>query len=104
MRFPIWTLVTLSMASPAGASKLEDSCNTAALIAEKVMTVRQNGASLSEVLSIFEGDTPTDRGGRAMAKEAFSLPRYTTEKHQTLTVQEFRTRWHLKCLNLESID
>lgn len=96
--------MVVCLATPAWADKLEKSCNTVALMAEKVMTVRQNGANLSDVLSIFEGNTPTAKGGRAMAKEAFALPRYMTEKHKAVTVEEFRTRWHLKCLNLESIE
>lgn len=94
----------LSMASSAGASKLEDSCNTAALMAEKVMTVRQNGANLTEVLAIFNDNTPTSKGGRAMTKEAFASPRFSTERNKSLAIEEFRTRWHLKCLNLESFD
>lgn len=90
--------------TPISSQTFDQECNTTASVAEMVMRTRQKGTSLTDVFGVFDEDTPMHRSARAMAKEAFAHPRFSTAENQLEATEEFRTHWHLKCLNHEPLE
>lgn len=74
-------------------------CEEVATMAYAVMSLRQNGGSLSDTLSAAEadyeamGDVP-----RRVVLDAFERPRYNTFSIRLDVADTFRDDWHLKCL------
>lgn len=69
-------------------------CDEVADLAESVMKARQAGMSLTASLEVAKDNELI----KAIAIDAYTVPRYVTGSNQVLEAQEFRTRWHLHCL------
>ena len=76
----------------------QEKCSMMATLAESVMSARQTGVELQTLM-----ETMTEAGG-AMGKIgqellilAYDQPRYTTEKIQRRTIDEFRDDAYLEC-------
>lgn len=70
------------------------SCQQIAGLAETVMTHRQQGTAMSDVMNIVK-DTQL---GRSMVIAAYDISRYATDDYQQRAIEEFRDEWNLQCL------
>jgi hypothetical protein len=89
-------LVTL-LASPVMA---DDFCTNMYSVGKSVMTARQNGVPLPEMMKLLES---TDLVGtmQPIIVEAYSHPVYTTQSIRKRTIDEFANSLHLECLKAE---
>jgi len=94
MKLPaLATAIALAVSACTPALAADDLCTTASLLAERVMTERQSGARVADVM---------DRGKenelyRTMVKQAFSEPLYRSVEYRQRAVSEFANGWYLDC-------
>jgi hypothetical protein len=90
-------------AGPVAAETLtqaqrSERCASVGMLAEVIMTGRQQGVSLAASLEAVGDDSSISALARAMVLEAFSRPRYQTRPVQQNEIADFRDRMHLICL------
>ena len=76
------------------------SCESVNRLAKSVMSARQSGAALSDMLKILDSPNITTAGplARAVIMEAFEHPRYNTASVQQRTITEFASQQMLMCM------
>lgn len=82
---------------PANAETPAQTCEMFNKIAEAVMTARQSGVALSDLMSDFESIT-SDPYFSQMLIDAYDQPRFTTEEVQKRTIQEFANEHYSQCI------
>lgn len=80
---------TLVLATSAQA----DQCQDAGDLAEAVMTARQNGAPISQLMEIANGQEIIVK----MVLMAYGEPRYSTDQFQSRAIEDFRNLWEVGC-------
>ena len=80
---------TLALATSAQA----DQCQDAGDLAEAVMTARQNGAPISQLMEIANGQEIIVK----MVLMAYGEPRYSTDQFQSRAIEDFRNLWEVGC-------
>ena len=80
---------TLALATSAQA----DQCQDAGDLAEAVMTARQNGAPISQLMEIANGQEIIVK----MVLMAYGEPRYSTDEFQSRAIEDFRNLWEVGC-------
>lgn len=95
-------LLLIAVAACTAPEKPEDMdaiCESAGLLAESIMEVRQAGGSLSSMMEPSDSQSPGFREiHRAMIIEAYDEPGYSSESVRQRVIADFRDRWHLLCL------
>ena len=90
--------------TPSDLIKAESRCETHAELAERIMSNHQVGVPMSKVLAILapKGPTPTpmDIFDKESVIEAYSSPRYNSEKVQQSAIADFRDQRHVDCIKL----
>ena len=81
--------LTLVLATSAQA----DQCQDAGDLAEAVMTARQNGAPISQLMEIANGQEVIVQ----MVLMAYGEPRYSTDEFRSRAVEDFRNLWEVGC-------
>ena len=81
--------LTLALATSAQA----DQCQDAGDLAEAVMTARQNGAPISQLMEIANGQEIIVK----MVLMAYGEPRYSTDEFQSRAIEDFRNLWETGC-------
>lgn len=81
--------LTLALATSAQA----DQCQDAGDLAEAVMTARQNGAPISQLMEIANGQEIIVQ----MVLMAYGEPRYSTDQFQSRAIEDFRNLWEVGC-------
>ena len=81
--------LTLALATSAQA----DQCQDAGDLAEAVMTARQNGAPISQLMEIASGQEIIVK----MVLMAYGEPRYSTDQFQSRAIEDFRNLWEVGC-------
>ena len=81
--------LTLALATSAQA----DQCQDAGDLAEAVMTARQNGAPISQLMEIANGQEIIVK----MVLMAYGEPRYSTDQFQSRAIEDFRNLWEVGC-------
>lgn len=80
---------------------MQSMCASKSSIARNMMISRQNGVSMSSVMSIvekIEADSPLDREEvRGMLISAYESPRYQTDSAQLRAVEDFENSIYLDC-------
>ena len=74
------------------------SCELVGDLAQVIMENRQAGAILSRQMKIADGNAFVE----ALVREAYSRPRYSTQRHQDRVVTEFRNDAELICYGREA--
>jgi hypothetical protein len=97
MRTLIATLVLL-MALSAPAQAEQAYCENVADMAERIMELRQNGASAADVMAIAKGNDLL----QAMTVEAYEGGRYRVEANQQREIADFRDEWYLWCFKVRN--
>ena len=96
----IATLTMIALTTqPVIADKLTDEqvdrvCTSISNLARTVMTRRQQGAEMAELLRLADGNEVA----RGLVMDAYTHSRYQTESVRTRTIQEFGNSVHLMCL------
>lgn len=70
-------------------------CSKVAKLAELIMTSRQIGVELDEMLSDQGKESELSK---AMIIDAYSTPRFSSEASQKRSISEFKNEWQLKCI------
>lgn len=81
----------------AQAATHDDSyCQIAGGLASEIMTGRQSGRDMAQMLAATKGEA-----SRYMVVSAFEQPRYRTEEAQTRAIQEFKNAMFLECVKAQ---
>lgn len=89
MRLLILVLALMQVA----ATTWQESCDAVGLLATNVMSARQSGLPMSEMIKIA-GDNPI---AEELVVSAFKESRYSTESVQQRTIANFRDQAYLEC-------
>lgn len=82
-----------AMAEEEGESAWQETCNSIGGVAELIMTRRQAGASMSQLMSHTDADFLHE-----IIIDAYKQPRYSTERMQRRVIAEFQDKWYLGCV------
>ena len=91
-------LSTVLTAPVYAKAKKPMSCDTMAMLANVIMTARQNGYSLAKRMDMVKGDKLLE----SMSMMAYDVPRFSTDKFQRRAVEKFENKWMLACLKQRS--
>lgn len=88
------------------AQNPDDVCSSISQLAQHIMTARQNGAPMSEMMGIVSkfkiDDKRTQAVGldilREMVISAYDAPRFSGAKYQARQIQDFRDATYLACV------
>ena len=87
------TLALTLLSAPLMAQETEDPCMVLGELAEQIMTARQNGAPLSDLM-VIAGD---DDLVTVLVLEAYSSQRYFSDRVRTEVIEDFRNVVELVC-------
>ena len=99
MKILILSVVALISTSQAAKADPVD-CEGMARIASIVMEKRQNGAAISDIIKIVQGNSLAER----MVVEAYEVRRFKAETWKDSEVAEFRDRWYLDCYKATALE
>lgn len=88
------TALTLALALATTAQADQKICTDLSELAEKYMTLRQQGVPMSDVMETA-GDSRIIQG---IVIDAYDSPRYSTERTKTRQRQDFRNDVYLECI------
>ena len=96
MKITAIALTAFIMATPAMAEPLTaETCKSLGHLAQKIMTGRQAGVKMSDMMEI--SDNP---GIQAMVLGAFQAPFMTYEDNKNDSIRQFRELYELACFKL----
>lgn len=89
--------VAVSAAEPATKDMLEK-CASISKLAEAVMTKRQDGVAMSELMKVASDGPEPDQMLVRMITSAYEQRRYYTPESQKRSVEDFRDQFYLGCM------
>ncbi len=96
-KYLIITLTLLFIPTNAVASnsnsELTEYCGVVEMLATKIMTARQNAASMSRLMEIFPGPSAVEDMGRKMIKDAYEEPHWQSYDLKQTTISNFANKW-----------
>lgn len=95
--------LALAWATPAQAQAVssDEWCSAVAGLAETIMTKRQEGFSMTDMMRVTRDFEAMGDLARSMIREAFEGPRYQTREYQDQVIREFTDNWAVACYNTE---
>ena len=87
-------LLLLGLPGMAPAQTVDETCNAFAEMAGMTMQARQSGVALSDALGVTNGNELL----RQIVIDAYQRPRMSVSANRAREVEDFRTEWHLACL------
>ena len=102
MKKLVITLILVLIATPAIAEERtwQESCQTTANLAEIVMTRRQEGVSIVEMVTIVK-DMPIGSKERELTESilinAYGQPKFSTEEYIEEAITDFKNEVYLEC-------
>ncbi len=88
--------ICLFLSAPSQAEKSwQEKCATVGIFAEIVMENRQAGVSMAKMMELTDADAVLSH---EIIINAYSSPRYSTERVQKREVENYRDRWYLDCV------
>ena len=102
MKYLLLTISILATGCATAGSRAytDETCDGLARIAEAIAQARYNGLTMREAMAIIR-DRGNNEVGRAIVKDAYKLPTYTTDKYQARAVQEFSNQIFADCIEIE---
>lgn len=97
----LFLALVIAAATPVAAEEEKTHCEQVSRLATFVMESRQEGMSLSDVLSLAKGMV-IEKTVKIMAMQAYDVPRFNMPENQKIRVTEFANEWHLSCLRVEA--
>ena len=88
-------IATLSFNASAAEQDGKLSCDTLAEVTEMIMSARQLGVPLDDVLKIDKGNIP---GFRFFTLEAYKFQIYESELMKKVTADKYSNMWLVRCL------
>ncbi len=84
------------------SAQAQVNCEQVNRLAKSVMSARQSGVALSDMLKVLDSPDIKTSGPltRAVIMEAFEHPRYNTESVQQRTITEFASQHMLMCIKI----
>lgn len=104
-RFFVVGILTLALYATGSAGQEKyvpksEWCSTVAYLAGSIMSSRQNGIALDDILKAIDG-SGSERirdVSRGMVLDAYEAPRYSTENAKQREITEFKNKWQLSCI------
>jgi len=92
------TFITAALiaAFPFAASSQDLTCADFGDMAENIMTARQNGVPLSQLMDAL-GELRSFELFEKLVMLAYQEPRYSTKAVQNSTIEDYRNLWELGC-------
>ena len=91
------TVIALFLLLPLTANAVDvETCLAASPAAEKVMTMRQNGFSMAEMIRVLEGN----EFGIELVKRAFKEPHWNSEERKQRAILDFTNDFTRECLEV----
>lgn len=97
----VFALAGISLIA-GSASADQGSCDAIGILAKSVMSARQGGVPMQDILSNGVGSKKVSELTRLLAMAAYDQPRFSTEEHQERAITEFQNQMYLACLKGES--
>lgn len=92
------TALALTLTFTANASEEKksevDVCNQISELAERYMTLRQDGVSMSKLYKTAKGNKLVEK----MIVDAYEVPKFSTDEYREIQVSKFKNRWFLNCV------
>ena len=94
MKKIILTLAALTLPAFASAEvPLSEFCPKIAQLSRSVMTARQAGAPMRQVMELAESDVTV-----SMVTEAYGYSAYSIQENKDRAIQDFEDTWYLRCV------
>lgn len=92
-------IILLGLATPAWAEDWHSICGKISQVAEVVMKNRQNGISMQKMIEASKTNSGAlDTLAEEIVIKAYSQPKYSTDKMQQNSINEFRDESYLSCV------
>lgn len=90
--------ISVAITSPVMAAS-EETCRTAKEIAESVMSARQSGVDIVQMMDIAnKTEGPLGNLTKKMTIDAYSFPQFSTDEYRKKGIAEFGTRHYINCI------
>jgi len=96
MRTITTTLILSIIAMPLQAGDWRKTCGSVGELATTIMESRQSGVSMAKMMGAVSGEE--NSLAEKLIISAYDSPRYSTERMQKRTVEEFRDEVYLECV------
>ena len=94
MKYYLAILSLLVFTSASHANDAHKKCSSYSEYAEIIMTQRQSGTPMPEMIELVNGDGKIFED---LVFSAYEIPRYDTKKMQNNTIKDFRDNVYLNC-------
>lgn len=99
MKLFIAAMLASSLISPAVAGDSRNEfCTAASSFAREVMTARQEGFSMSKLISMAGAEEAAAAGARELIIVAYGQTRWNSERGQQRAIENFENDVHLGCM------
>ena len=96
MKKIVLTLTLAALSTSALASEpapLSEFCPKIAQLSRSVMTARQAGVPMRQVMELAESDVTV-----SMVTEAYGYSAYSIQENKDRAIQDFEDTWYLRCV------
>ena len=94
----ISVVLSLSLSFAAVPAMAEDTCELLSDLAKTIMTKRQDGASMTDMMAIVgDQDSAASKVTKAMIIGAYEVPAYSTDKVKQNAITDFSNQVALEC-------
>ena len=85
--------ILMALSTTAAAEEEQASCEQIADLAKSIMTARQKGVSMVEMMGVGEDGSLTE----VIVVDAYEEGRYRVEANQQRRIADFRDEWFMVC-------
>jgi hypothetical protein len=103
MKYLIILIIVFIVSTIGVQADNSDSCENIDKTAENIMTSRQSGVPMVEVVKLVNENIKSDTLNKfvtEMVKDAYKEPRFSTQDYKKKAILDFRNKWYLFCLEL----
>lgn len=94
------TAAVIAFGFPAMSQTADEICIAVGDLAESIMTARQNGTAMSDLMVALSGSGAAEEYvnlSRTMVRDAYAIPRMHVPENQRRKVQDFRAGIESEC-------
>lgn len=97
----VFAFALMAATTPAHAESAEETCTNFGVLAQNLMIARQQGVSMSVVMSKVKTGIPeADEVIRLLIIGAYNVPRFNTPKYVNKMVEDYRNQAELECFTV----
>lgn len=98
MKSLVSVVLAVSLSFVAMPAMAEDTCSVLSDLAKTIMTKRQDGASMTDMMAIVKDrDSAAGQVTKAMIIGAYEIPAYSTDEVKQRTITDFSNQVALEC-------